>query len=92
MPIREWAERIVKALDDPDLGVALTATSVVTAMAQDDLEAFEGCYHRAVRRLDKIVFDADYPPEYVYYKVSILSVLSSIHQRNVPGEATGLGC
>ena len=69
MPIREWAERIVKALDDPDLGVALTATSVITAMAQDDLEAFEGCYERAVWRLDRIVFDADYPPEYIYYKV-----------------------
>lgn len=57
-------------MDDVDPGVSLTATSLVNAMCQDELEAFEGCYEKAVKKLDRIVFDGDYPAEYVYYKVS----------------------
>lgn len=41
-------------MDDPDPGVALTVTSLVTAMAQDNLEAFSGCYQKAAKRLDKV--------------------------------------
>ncbi|WWD19238.1 hypothetical protein CI109_103696 [Kwoniella shandongensis] len=69
IPISEWAERIVTMLDDYDPGVVMTVTTLVTTMAQADLEAFSGCYQTAVNRLDKIVFDGDYPPEYIYYKV-----------------------
>jgi len=38
-------------------------------MAQDHLDAFQGCYKLVVERLDKLIFDGDYPSEYVYYKV-----------------------
>jgi AP-2 complex subunit alpha len=84
LPITDWAERIVSMIDDSDPGVALTVTTLITAMAQDALEAFSGCYQKAVKRLDRvsrrdyirlcqltrqIIFDGDYPPEYVYYKV-----------------------
>ncbi|EKD01853.1 hypothetical protein A1Q2_03916 [Trichosporon asahii var. asahii CBS 8904] len=57
MPVQEWAERIVPMIGERDQGVAMTATSLVTAMAQDHLEAFAGCYQHAVDRLDKY-----YPP------------------------------
>lgn len=50
----DWAERIVSMMDDPDPGVALTATSLVTAMAQDNLEAFSGSYQKAAKRLDSV--------------------------------------
>ncbi|RXK42346.1 AP-2 complex subunit alpha [Tremella mesenterica] len=65
----EWAERIISMMSDPDPGVALTITSLVTTLAQDNLEAYSSCYRKAVDRLDRIIFDADYPPQYVYYKV-----------------------
>jgi hypothetical protein len=78
-------------IDDSDPGVALTVTTLITAMAQDALEAFSGCYQKAVKRLDRvsrrafirlcqltlqIIFDGDYPPEYVYYKVCRARVIS----------------
>lgn len=77
-------------IDDSDPGVALTVTTLITAMAQDALEAFSGCYQKAVKRLDRvsrrghirlcqltrqIIFDGDYPPEYVYYKVCRMLVI-----------------
>jgi AP-2 complex subunit alpha len=41
-------------MDDADPGVALTVTSLVTALAQTNLEAFSGCYQKAVDRLDRV--------------------------------------
>ncbi len=41
-------------MGDPDPGVALTATSLVMGMAQANLEAFSGCYQKAVDKLDKV--------------------------------------
>ncbi len=52
--VSDWAERIVTMMDDPDPGVALTVTSLVTALAQSDLEGYSGCYQKAVDRLDRV--------------------------------------
>lgn len=65
----EWAERIISLMDDPDMGVALSVTSLVMALAQDSPEEFKGSYVKAAHRLKKIVVDDDYPPDYLYYKV-----------------------
>jgi AP-2 complex subunit alpha len=54
LPVTDWAERIVGMMDDADPGVALTVTSLVTALAQTNLEAFSGCYQKAVDRLDRV--------------------------------------
>jgi AP-2 complex subunit alpha len=54
MNVTEWAERIVAMLDDSDPGVTLTVASLITAMAQRDLDAFSGCYQRAVNKLDRV--------------------------------------
>ncbi|ORX38335.1 adaptin N terminal region-domain-containing protein [Kockovaella imperatae] len=66
---RDWADRIIGMMNDPEPAVALTIASLVTAMAQDNLDAFRGCYQKAVKWLDRIVFDGDCPSEYIYYKV-----------------------
>jgi AP-2 complex subunit alpha len=70
VPVDDWAERIVDMIGDRDPGVSMNAVTLVTTMAQDNLDAFQGCYKLVVERLDKIIFDGDYPSEYVYYKVS----------------------
>jgi AP-2 complex subunit alpha len=57
-------------IEDRDPGVVMTAVTLVTTMAQDNLDAFQGCYKLVVDKLDKLIFDGDYPSEYVYYKVS----------------------
>ncbi|KAL8804264.1 MAG: hypothetical protein Q9200_005892 [Gallowayella weberi] len=66
---QEWAERIISLMDDPDMGVALSVTSLVMALAQDQPESYKGAYVKAAQRLKKIVVDNDVAPDYVYYKV-----------------------
>ncbi|KAF4123875.1 AP-2 complex subunit alpha [Geosmithia morbida] len=65
----QWAERIVHLMDDTDLGVALSVTSLVMALAQDNLEQYKGAYAKAAARLKRIVIDGEYTTDYLYYKV-----------------------
>ena len=65
----EWAERIISLMDDPDMGVTLSVTSLVMALVQDNPEAYKGSYVKAANRLKKIIVDNDYAPDYLYYKV-----------------------
>lgn len=51
------------------MGVALSVTSLVMALAQDQPEPYRGAYVKAAQRLKKIVVDNDIAPDYVYYKV-----------------------
>ncbi len=65
----EWAERIISLVDDPDMGVALSVTSLLMALVQDNPEQFRGSYVKAAHRLKKIVIDGECPPDYLYYSV-----------------------
>ncbi|KAG5984194.1 hypothetical protein E4U55_005734 [Claviceps digitariae] len=65
----QWAERIIHLMDDADLGVALSVTSLVMALAQDNLEGYKGAYAKAAARLKRIVIDGEYTADYLYYKV-----------------------
>jgi hypothetical protein len=65
----EWAERIISIMDDPDMGVTLSVTSLVMALAQDMPEEYKGCYVKAAQRLKRIVVDNDIAPDYLYYRV-----------------------
>jgi AP-2 complex subunit alpha len=65
----QWAERIISLMDDVDLGVALSVTSLVSALAQDNLEQYKGAYAKAAAKLKRIVIDGDYSADYLYYKV-----------------------
>ncbi|KAM0749659.1 Adaptor protein complex AP-2 alpha subunit [Meredithblackwellia eburnea MCA 4105] len=71
IPAAEWALRIVSIMDDSNLGVALSVTSLVLTLAQDNLEAFAVCYQKAVDRLSKIVLEEQFTADYIYYKVPI---------------------
>ncbi|KAI5809297.1 adaptin N terminal region-domain-containing protein [Pyronema omphalodes] len=65
----EWAERIISIMDDPDLGVTLSVTSLIMALAQDNAEAYKTCYVKAAHRLKRVVVDNEYSQDYIYYKV-----------------------
>lgn len=65
----EWAERIVSIMDDPDLGVALSVSSLVIALAQDNPDQYKSSYAKAARRLKAVVVDNECPADYLYYKV-----------------------
>ena len=64
-----WAERIISLMDDPDIGVCLSVTSLVLALVQDNPELYKGCYVKAAFRLKKVVVDDDYTQDYLYYKI-----------------------
>ncbi|KZZ89014.1 AP-2 complex subunit alpha [Ascosphaera apis ARSEF 7405] len=65
----EWAERIIALMDDPDMGVCLSVTSLVMALIQDNATLYKGSYVKAAQRLKQIVVDGDISYDYVYYKV-----------------------
>ncbi|KAL2759582.1 hypothetical protein ACRALDRAFT_2093068 [Sodiomyces alcalophilus JCM 7366] len=65
----QWAERIISLMDDPDLGVALSVTSLVMTLAQDNLEQYKAAYPKAAAKLKRIVVDNEFTPDYLYYKV-----------------------
>ena len=65
----DWAERIISLMDDSDMGVALSVTSLIMALAQDNLEQYKGCYVKAARLLNQIVVENACAPDYYYYKV-----------------------
>ncbi|KIN03659.1 hypothetical protein OIDMADRAFT_193431 [Oidiodendron maius Zn] len=65
----EWAERIISLMDDVDMGVALSVTSLVMALAQDKPDQYKGCYVKAASRLKRILVDGEYSADYLYYKV-----------------------
>lgn len=56
-------------MDDTDIGVALSITSLVMTVAQDNLEQYKGAYVKAASRLKRIVVDGEYSTDYLYYKV-----------------------
>ncbi|MCJ1243317.1 hypothetical protein MMC30_000514 [Trapelia coarctata] len=66
---QEWAERMISLMDDPDMGVTLSVTSLIMALAQDRPEEYKGSYAKAAQRLKKIIVDNDIAPDYLYYKV-----------------------
>lgn len=51
------------------MGVTLSVTSLVMALAQDNPEQYKGCYIKAASRLKKIVVENDVAADYLYYKV-----------------------
>ncbi|PLB40549.1 AP-2 complex subunit alpha [Aspergillus candidus] len=65
----EWAERIISLMDDPDMGVTLSVTSLVMALAQDMPDEYRGSAVKAALRLKKVVVDNDVAPDYLYYRV-----------------------
>lgn len=67
--MNEWAERIISLMDDPDMGVALSVTSLVMALVQDNQEQYKGSYVKAANRLKRIVVDGECAEGYFYYKV-----------------------
>ena len=66
---QEWAERIISLMDDSDMGVTLSVTSLVMALAQDQQEQYKGAYVKAAQRLKRVVVDSEIATDYLYYKV-----------------------
>ena len=66
---QEWAERMISLMDDPDMGVTLSVTSLIMALAQDQPDQYVGSYVKAAQRLKRIVVNNEIAADYLYYKV-----------------------
>lgn len=64
----DWAERIIAMMDDADMGVTLSVTSLVMTLAQDQPETYKASYIKAAQRLRRVL-DGDCSADYFYYKV-----------------------
>ncbi|KAI8803401.1 Adaptor protein complex AP-2 alpha subunit [Cladochytrium replicatum] len=92
-PATEWAQKIVARMEDPDMGVALSSTNLVLALAEVYPDAYSGSISRAIRCLHKILIERDCPLDYVYYKVPnpwLQVVLLKLLQLYPPPEELGL--
>lgn len=67
---RNWPDRIIALLDDPDLGVTTSVVSLITRLARDSPDLYKHAYDKAVRRLEALVFHNGCPQDYVYYNVA----------------------
>lgn len=56
-------------MDDSDMGVTLSVTSLVLALAENDPDYYKGCYVKAANRLKRVVVDRDCTIDYEYYSV-----------------------
>jgi AP-2 complex subunit alpha len=56
-------------MDDPDMGVTLSVTSLVMALVQENPEQYKGSYVKAAQRLKKIAVDGEVSADYLYYRV-----------------------
>ncbi|TPX34582.1 hypothetical protein SmJEL517_g02852 [Synchytrium microbalum] len=71
MPTTDWASRVIGAMDDHDMGVALSVTTLVLALAQQYPEAYSACVPKAINRLHRVIVDGECGMEYIYYKVPV---------------------
>ncbi|KAL0087458.1 adaptin N terminal region-domain-containing protein [Phycomyces blakesleeanus] len=69
IPVTDWADRIIGLMDEYDLGVALSVTTLVLTLAQSFPVEYGGCYEKAVNRMKRTLVDRDYSLDYIYYKV-----------------------
>ena len=50
----QWAERIISLMDDADMGVTLSVTSLVMALAQDQPDQYKGSYVKAALKMKRM--------------------------------------
>lgn len=51
------------------MGVALSVTSLIMALAQDQPDQYKGSYVKAAARMKRILVDGEWGQDYLYYKV-----------------------
>jgi AP-2 complex subunit alpha len=53
-PVREWAQGIIKVMDDKNVGVVHAATCLILALSQNDPEAYVPCVTKAITKLSSV--------------------------------------
>ncbi|ODQ64216.1 Adaptor protein-like protein complex AP-2 [Nadsonia fulvescens var. elongata DSM 6958] len=95
-----WSDRLAALVDNPDLGVATSAMSLLIALVQNDstkldnYNSYRTSYVRVVRRLESLVFQKDYSLDYLYYNVPapwlLIKIFKLLQYYPLPTEETPL--
>lgn len=64
-----FADSMVKVLEDPNLGVVLSSSSLLLALCVDDPEPYSKCIPILIKILDKLI-KKDIGKGYIYYKTA----------------------
>ena len=69
LPANEWAEKILVLLDEKNIGVLTSISSLILGILAVDTQGWEGCSAKAARTLTRLVLNKDYSNDYLYYGV-----------------------
>ncbi|KAJ0266590.1 AP-2 complex subunit alpha-1 [Hirschfeldia incana] len=64
-----WADRMTQLLDERDLGVLTSSTSLLVALVSNNHEAYSSCLPKCVKILERLARNQDVPQEYTYYGI-----------------------
>ncbi|CAA7027715.1 unnamed protein product [Microthlaspi erraticum] len=64
-----WADRMAQLLDERDLGVLTSSTSLLVALVSNNHEAYSSCLPKCVNILERLARNQDVPQEYTYYGI-----------------------
>ena len=92
---------MAQLLDERDLGVLTSSTSLLVALVSNNHEAYWSCLPKCVKILERLARNQDIPQEYTYYgipspwlQVSIYMLFLAVFwrkEREEEGEGEGEG-
>nr|ALD47967.1 adaptor protein complex 2 subunit alpha [Emiliania huxleyi] len=69
LPAEQWADRILALLDEKNIGVLTSVTSLVLGVLAVDSAGWEAAAPKAARTLTRLVLNKDYSNDYLYYGI-----------------------
>ena len=69
LPPYEWADKILSLLDEKNIGVLTSVSSLVLGVLAVSAEGWEGAAPKAARTLTRLVLNKDYSNDYLYYGI-----------------------
>ena len=69
LPANEWAGKILSLLDEKNIGVLTSISSLVLGILAIETEGWEGAANKAARTLTRLVLNKDYSNDYLYYGI-----------------------
>eukprot|EP01114_Cavostelium_apophysatum_P019630 TRINITY_DN6382_c0_g1_i1.p1 TRINITY_DN6382_c0_g1~~TRINITY_DN6382_c0_g1_i1.p1 ORF type:complete len:964 (-),score=261.68 TRINITY_DN6382_c0_g1_i1:12-2903(-) len=65
-----WAERMQLLMEENDLGLLTSATSLLNGLATDNSKGYEGATKKVVQILTKLIINREYSKDYLYYNMA----------------------
>ncbi|KAF9622200.1 hypothetical protein IFM89_030058 [Coptis chinensis] len=67
--VEGWSDRMTQLLDERDLGVLTSVTSLLVALVSNNYDAYWSCVLKCVKILERLARNNDVPPEYTDYGI-----------------------